>query len=147
MGGGGSDYELQQLEVFILLCHGNSRMKKDTQEAEKNTHEGYTYDQKRRISTLKRSKEDETKDVRDNRGHRSIRVNTLLQIRLLLARCTLSLAFVVTARALIHHCVDSTIVVDPIQTLCNPTQSIYTPSKVKDAESTMSERLRALRGL
>lgn len=45
----------------------------------------------------------------------------LLQIRLLLARCTLSFVFVVKTRAVIHYSVDSTIVVCTIQILFNPT--------------------------
>lgn len=66
----------------------------------------------------------QTKVRRDNWGHWSIRANTLLQIRFLLACCSLKLAFVV--KALICHCVDSPLIVDPTQILCNPTQSVYT---------------------
>lgn len=47
--------------------------------------------------------------------------------------------FVVMAEAVIYYCVHSTIVVDPFQTLCNPTHSIYTLGEVKDIKTTMSE--------
>lgn len=84
------DWKLQQLEQFSLSCYSISPLKK------KNTYRrlsrkkktvGDTDNQKQQISSLKHSKEEETKEWRDNRGHWSIRVNTLSQIRLQLACC------------------------------------------------------------
>lgn len=124
-----------------LLCRGNSETKEiitDTQDGQ------HKRNQKQQISSLKHSKEEKTKEGRDNR---CIRVNTLSQIRLLLACCSLSLAFVAKAKALIQHCIGSTVIVNHIHILCNPTWSVYTLREAKDTKTTMLDPFCTLRSL